>query len=48
MSDSEKTGIAWIGTILGYVTLSDVVLVATLIFTILQILLALRKLIKGR
>ena len=42
-----KVMIAWIGTMFGGITLSSLVLTATLIYTILQIILVVRKLIKG-
>lgn len=42
-----KVMIAWFGTMLGDVTLSGLVLTATLIYTLLQIVTLVRKLIKG-
>ena len=43
-----KVLIAWIGTAVGGVSLSSLVLVATLVFTLLQIYVLLRKIIKGQ
>ena len=41
-----KVAIAWVGVFLGSITLSDLVLFATLIYTIIQIALAVRKWIR--
>lgn len=38
-----KVAIAWIGMFIGSITLSDLVLFATLVYTIIQIALAIRK-----
>jgi hypothetical protein len=43
-----KVLIAWIGAVVGGVTLSQLVLGATLIYTLLQIFILLRKLWKGQ
>lgn len=42
-----KVLIAWLGTMFGGVTLSGLVLGATLVFTVLQIFILLRKLYRG-
>lgn len=42
-----KIIIAWIGAVAGGITLSNLVLGATLIFTLLQIFMILRRLYKG-
>ena len=42
-----KIMIAWIGTAVGGVSLSTLVLGATLIFTLLQIYIPVRRIIKG-
>jgi hypothetical protein len=47
-SVTMKLLIAWIGTLMGGVTLSDIVLFSTLIYTLLQIFVLLHKLWKGR
>ena len=39
---------AWAGLFFGGITLSDLVLAATLIFTVLQIIVMIRKLWKGQ
>jgi hypothetical protein len=39
-----KLGIAWVGTLIGGVSLSSLVLVATLVYTLLQIAIVVRKL----
>lgn len=41
-------GISWLGTWLGHVTLSNLVLCATLVFTVLQIFILLRKVWRGQ
>lgn len=43
-----KLIIVWAGTLAGGITLSDLVLTATLIFTLLQIFMILRRLWKGQ
>jgi hypothetical protein len=43
-----KIIIAWVGTAVGGVSLSGLVLTATLIFTVLQIYVLVRKIIKGQ
>ena len=43
-----KVLIAWAGTMFGGVTLSGLVLGATLIFTVLQIIVLIRKMAKGQ
>ena len=55
MNDSNETNvalikilIAWIGTVVGGVSLSSLVLGATLIFTLLQIYILVRMIIKGK
>jgi len=42
-----KVMVAWIGTALGGISLSNLVLIATLIYTLLQIYLLVRKIWKG-
>ena len=42
-----KVMIAWAGTMFGGVTLSGLVLTATLVYTVLQIIILVRKMIKG-
>lgn len=39
---------AWMGVMFGGITLSSLVLTATLIFTVLQIIVLIRKIIKGQ
>jgi len=43
-----KLTIAWLGTVIGGVTLSDLVLIATLAYTLLQIFVLVRKMYKGQ
>jgi hypothetical protein len=43
-----KLLLAWAGTMFGGVTLSSLVLTATLIFTLLQIFILVRKLLRGQ
>lgn len=43
-----KVLVAWAGAVLGGVTLSGLVLTATLIFTVLQIIVLVRKMMKGQ
>lgn len=43
-----KLMVAWLGTMFGGVTLSSLVLTATLIYTVLQIIILVRKMIKGQ
>jgi hypothetical protein len=43
-----KVLIAWIGAVVGGVTLSQLVLGATLIYTLLQIFILIRKMWKGQ
>lgn len=43
-----KVLLAWIGTAVGGVSLSGLVLGATLVFTLLQIYVLVRKIIKGK
>lgn len=43
-----KLIIVWVGTMVGGITLSDMVLTATLIFTLLQIFMLLRRLWNGQ
>jgi hypothetical protein len=47
-SAGVKLLIAWAGTLMGGVTLSDIVLFATLIYTLLQIAILIRRLYKGQ
>ena len=42
-----KIVITWLGTMIGGITLSSLVLTATLIFTLLQIYVLIRKIMKG-
>jgi hypothetical protein len=42
-----KLGIAWLGAIAGGITLNQLVLGSTLIFTVLQIFMIIRRLWKG-
>lgn len=42
-----KIILAWLGAMFGGITLSGLVLTATLIFTVLQIIVLLRKLARG-
>ena len=43
-----KLMIAWVGTVFGGVTLSGLVLGATLIYTLLQIVVLIRKMMRGQ
>lgn len=45
---TSKVIIAWAGTMLGAVTLQQCVLGATLVYTLLQIVIAVRRIISGR
>ena len=40
---SVKVAIAWVGTTLGAITLNQWVLIATLVYTVLQIALSIKK-----
>lgn len=42
-----KMALAWIGMLIGGVTLSDIALTTTILFTVLQIFVLLRKLWRG-
>lgn len=55
MNDQHETNltllkllIAWAGTVFGGVTLSGLVLGATLIYTVLQIIVLIRKMMRGQ
>jgi hypothetical protein len=55
MTDQNETQVAmlkvvaiWAGTVFGGVTLSGLVLSATLIYTVLQIVVLVRKILKGQ
>ena len=55
MSDDQETNVAmfkilvvWAGTTLGSISLSSLVLGATLVYTLLQIFVLLRKIWKGK
>ena len=45
---ATRVGLVWTGTVLGGITLADLVRGATLIYTVLQIVVLLRKMWKGK
>lgn len=47
-SSAAKVGVAWAGAAIGAFTLQDWVLIATLVYTVLQIALAIRRFWKER
>jgi len=48
MAIALKLGVAWVGAVLGAVTLQHIVMLATLIYTLLQIYLLWRDRIRAR
>lgn len=45
---TAKIVIAWIGMLIGGITLSDIALTTTILFTVLQIVVLLRKIWRGQ
>jgi len=47
-TSAAKVGLAWVGFWFGSLTLQDWVLIATLVYTLLQIVIAIRRVWKDR